>query len=289
MVDPFVKILLANSLNQSSSVILEEVKIYVELSSKKMEVIIMSLHPLPIPVVPEQTAKIACSALPDRNLCLTLREELGTIFTDENLATLFPSRGQSAEFPWRLALITVLQFIENLSDRQAIQALRTRLDWKYLLSLELEDPGFDSSVLCEFRKRLLQNGQEKLLFEILLKELSGRGLLKVRGKQRTDSTHVLGAVRTLGRLECVGETLRHCLEVLATAVPSLLLKFAPAEWYARYTTRFEDFRLPAQRAERVALAEVIGRDGLRLLRAIYDRKQTEWEWLRHVQAVEILR
>jgi transposase len=81
---------------------------------------------------------------------------------------LFPSHGQPAEAPWRLALITILQFMEHLTDRQAADAVRSRLDWKYALSLELIDPGFDHTVLSEFRSRLIQGNAEERLLNLLL-------------------------------------------------------------------------------------------------------------------------
>jgi transposase len=105
--------------------------------------------------VPEDTARVARAAFPDGNPYLRLRDELGTIFHDTDFTDLYPLRGQPALAPWRLALVTVLQFREDLSDRPAADAVRARIDWKYLLGLELTDPGFDASVLCEFRSRLL--------------------------------------------------------------------------------------------------------------------------------------
>jgi transposase len=136
-----------------------------------------------------------------------LRDEFGPLFTDTLFQDLFSRRGQPAEAPWRLALVTVLQFAEGLSDRQAADAVRRCIDWKYLLGLELTDSGFHHTILCEFRARLVQGSQEQLLFETLLDRFRERKLLKARGTQRTDSTHVLAAVRALNRLESVGETL----------------------------------------------------------------------------------
>src|SRR3954453_4573400 len=113
----------------------------------------MSLKPSPIEPVPEETARVARAAFRKGNALLKLRDELGTIFADVDFADLFPKRGQPGLAPWRLALVTLLQFRETLSDRQAAEAVRARIDWKYLLSLDLTDPGFDHSVLCEFRSR----------------------------------------------------------------------------------------------------------------------------------------
>ena len=111
----------------------------------------MCLHSETPPAVPEQTARVALAAFPKGNLYVRLREELGTLFTDGDFADLYPRRGQPAFAPWRLALVTVMQFLEDLSDRQAADAVRARIDWKYALGLELTDPGFHFSVLCEFR------------------------------------------------------------------------------------------------------------------------------------------
>src|SRR5687767_8054203 len=98
--------------------------------------------------VPATTARVARTAFPRGALCLTIYDHLGTLFRDQDFADLFPKRGQPAYAPFRLALVTILQFAEGLSDRAAADAVRARIDWKYLLCLELSDPGFDFSVLC---------------------------------------------------------------------------------------------------------------------------------------------
>ncbi len=194
----------------------------------------MSLQPRPTSEVPEETRRIAQAAFPKGNVYLRMRDELGELYADDLFADLFPERGQAAEAPGRLALITVMQFAEGLSDRQAAEAVRARIDWKYALSLDLSDPGFDYSVLSEFRERLLAGQKEQELLDVLLRELKQRGLLKARGQQRTDSTHVLAAVRQLNRLELVGETMRRALNELALAAPDWLRATIPAEWFPRY-------------------------------------------------------
>jgi transposase len=158
----------------------------------------MSLQPQEIAPVPEETERIARAAFPKGNIYLRLRDEIGTIFDDPMFAPLFPARGQPAECPWQLALITVMQFIEGLSDCQAADAVRSRIDWKYALGLELTDPGGDASVLCEFRARLIAGNLEQALLETMLARFKERGLLKARGQQRTDSTHVLAAPEPAG-------------------------------------------------------------------------------------------
>jgi len=145
-----------------------------------------------------------------------------------------------------------MQFRENLADRQAAEAVRARIDWKYLLSLELTDPGFDFSVLSEFRDRLLAGSAEELLLEKLLERCRALHLLKARGQQRTDSTHVLAAIRVLNRLELVAETLRAALNAVATLAPTWLQALTPLAWYERYSRRIEESRLPQGQAEREA-------------------------------------
>jgi transposase len=143
-----------------------------------------------------------------------------------------------------------MPFAENLSDRQAAAAVRGRIDWKYALGLELTDSGFHYSVLSEFRTRLVQGSLEQILLDKLLACCQHHGWLKARGRQRTDSTHVLGAIKVLNQLELVGETLRHALNVLATVVPEWLKQQAKAEWDERYGERIEDYRLPKDKTER---------------------------------------
>jgi len=247
----------------------------------------MSLKPHDVNPIPEETIRVAHTAFPKGNAIMRIRDHLGPIYSDEQFAALFPHNGQPAHSPGRLALESVLQFAEGLSDRQAADAVRSRIEWKYALGLRLDDPGFDASVLSEFRSRLIAGRAELLLFETLLALLRDQHLLKARGKQRTDSTHVLASIAMLNRLECVGETMRHALNVLATAAPDWLEEWVPSVWFERYADRFEEYRLPTKREDRYALAEQIGADGRQLLHRI--DAETEWSWLYEVPAVQVLR
>src|SRR5918995_4034108 len=194
----------------------------------------MSMRPSPIEPVPEETARIARAAFCKGNLLMRIRDEIGVLYDDQMFTSLYDARGQLAIAPWRLALVTVFQFLENLSDRQAAEAVRSRIDLKYALSLELGDPGFDFSVLCEFRARLLGGGRDQNLLEVMLEHLHQRGLVKACGKPRTDSTYVLAAVRSLNRLEFVGETMRAALNAVATSAPQWLIEHNRADWLERY-------------------------------------------------------
>jgi transposase len=229
---------------------------------------IMSLRPHPLEPVPEETARVARAAFPKVHPYLTCRDALGTIFQDEDFATLFSAWGHPGLPPWRLALVTSMPLREHLADRQAAAAVRARIDWKYLLSLEPTDPGFDFSVLSAFRDRLLAGGAEELLLDKLLERCQALGLLKARGQQRTDSTHVLAAMRVLNRLELVAETLRAALNAVAPVAPDWLQAITPLAGYERYSRRIEESRLPKTKTERDAYADTVGEDGFMLLAAL---------------------
>lgn len=148
----------------------------------------MSLKALPIPPVPEETARVARAVFPHGNVFMQVRDTLGTIYTDEAFADLFPTHGQPAFAPWRLALVTIFQFLEGLTDRQAADAVRDRLAWKYALSLELTDAGFDHTVLSEFRSRLIAGQAEQRLLDLLV-ERCREGGWRNRGRTATDRLH----------------------------------------------------------------------------------------------------
>src|SRR4051794_25404540 len=183
--------------------------------------------------IPDATRRVARAAFPKGTLAMRLADQLGAIYRDEQFAALFPDRGQPALSPARLALVTVLQFVEGLSDRQAADAVRGRIDWKYALGLELTDPGFDHTVLSEFRLRLVGGEAALLLLDTLLARVRELKLLKRRGRQRTDSTHVLAVGRTLNPLQPGGETLRGGLNQLAPGAPDRPRAPGPAPLVAR--------------------------------------------------------
>jgi transposase len=248
---------------------------------------VVSLKPEPIGPFPQETARVAKAACPQGSTCMKMRDVLGVFFADEMFVNLFPPDGQPALAPWRLALVTIMQCAEGLSDRQAAEAVRMRIDWKYALGLDLEDGGFDFSVLCEFRARLIEGQAESLLFEAMLTYLKQHGLIKAGGRQRTDATHVLAAVRAINRVVCVGETLCAALNTLAEVAPQWLRSFAPDEWDERYAHRIEEYRLPKGKEKRTALVETMGAEGCALLDAIFTTPEVTW--LLHVPAVETVR
>jgi transposase len=167
--------------------------------------------------------------------------------------------------------------------------VRERIDWKYSLGLELSDPGFDFSVLSEFRRRLVEEGAETLVLVLdrLLEVCQQRGWLKAGGTHRTDSTHVMARVRSLSNLECVGETLRAVLDDVAALAPEWLVGQISADWFERYSHRVEKYRLPKAESQRTALAQQIGADGLYLLQAL-EQPETPAE-LKDAPSVQLLR
>ena len=247
----------------------------------------MTLCPQCVSDIPEETCRVAKAAFPQDNLYIQMRDALGTIYTDEQFADLYPNVGQLAEAPWRLALVTVMQFAENLTDRQAAEAVRARIDWKYALGLELTDTGFHFSVLSRFRERLVSYQSSEQLLNPILERCKSLELLKSRGKQRTDSTHILASIRMLNCLEQVGEMLRYTLNVLSQVVPLWLKSRVDQEWFIRYGDRFENQRLPSEKQEREVLAQTIGADGYALLQAVYD-EAAPCE-LHKIEAVQLLR
>ena len=240
------------------------------------------MQPRPWPEVPELTAKVARSSFPKGNLAMRIREELGEVYADARFAAAFGVRGRPGISPGQLMMASVLQFSENLTDRQAAEAVRDRMTWKYALGLELEDPGFDASVLSEFRSRLVAGDLTSLALDALLERLVRAG-----GRQRTDSTHVLGAIRDLNRLELAGESLRAALEALAAAAPGWLAGVIDPSWQRVYGTRTGDLHLPESQAGRRELMVRYGTDGYYLLERACEPAAPGW--LRELPAVQALR
>jgi transposase len=237
--------------------------------------------------VPNETVRVACAALDKDNRYRKLREHFDTVFSDHAFEALFPTRGQPAVAPWRLALVTVLQFAEGLSDREAADAVRARIDWKYLLGLELTDTGFDHSILSRFRDRLIEGNAETLLLRQIQDKSRELDLIRKRPDMRTDATHIIASVRNMNRSELVGETLRAALNVIATVYPKWLATNVDGSWYLKYSKRFESNRAPLTKEATVAVTEDIGLDGMTLLERLW--LDSTPQYLQTLPAVEILR
>jgi len=251
----------------------------------------MSVQPVPWPEPdPQIAAAIAAKyrGKRPRPLAVLIRDRLGQWLGDEDFAAAFGTRGRPGWSPSRLALVTVLQRAENLTDRLAAEAVRTRIDWQYLLGLPLDDPGFDHTVLAEFRGRVADAGLEQVVLAALLGRLAADGLVTAGGKQRTDSTHVVAAVAALNRLELAGESVRAALEALAAAHPAWVeQRICVSDFARRYGTPMTSWRPPVSAARRDELAVAYAKDGYALLGAVYDSAAPAW--LRELPAVDVLR
>jgi transposase len=235
-------------------------------------VCVMSVQPMPWPEpAPEVAAAVrAMYRRREPPLPVAVRDQMGELFPDAEFAVGFGRRGRPGWSPGRLALVTVLQMVENLTDRQAADAVRDKISWKYALGLELTDEGFDASVLSEFRTRVVEHGLEQRVLDLLLEALVERELLSAGGKARTDSTHVVAAVRNLNRIELAGESVRACVEALAAAAPDWLAAVIDvADWTRRYGARVDSWRLPSSATKRAELMAAFGSDAMMVLRAVY--------------------
>ena len=254
----------------------------------------MSVQPQPWPQPsPEIVAAVAAMyrGKRERPLPVMVRDQLGEWLADEQFAGAYGVRGKPGWPPGRLALVTIFQMAENLTDRQAAEAVRTRIDWKYALGLDLLDPGFDDSILSEFRARVATGGLDQVVLDTLLERLAAGGLVKPGGKQRTDSTHVVAAVRDLNRLELAGEAVRACLEQLAVAAPQVVAHLLDDSWSKRYAARIDTWRMPAATTKKEELALAYGRDGHTLLKAVYAAAagDPDLAFLARLRQVEVLR
>jgi transposase/IS5 family transposase len=251
----------------------------------------MSMQPAPVPEPDPAVAEAVRAAFPGkrrRPLAVTVRDNLGVWLEDEAFAAAFGARGRPGESPAVLALVTVLQYAENLTDREAVMQLAVRNDWKYLLGLPGGAPAFDHTVLSEFRGRAAKHGLDKAVLDALVARLVQDGLLKPGGRQRTDSTHVLAAVRELHVFELVAESVRAALEALAVACPRwLAARFCVSDWTARYGARTGSWSAPRSRKEQDELAVAHARDGYALTAACYEDSAPPFA--RDLDAVQVLR
>ena len=223
----------------------------------------MSIRPRLGVEVPELTARVARASNPAGTTAMWVRDRLDGLWADEDFAGWYPRDGRPGISPAQLATVSVLQFLLDLSDRDAAEAVRCRIDFKYALGLDLDDPGFHHSVLGDFRERLLEeDGRADRLLDLALARLKEAGLVRERATQRTDSTHVLAAVRGLTRLELVTEAVRAALEELARTAGHALEGLVDDDWGRRYGRPVRLGKNPTRPKTRMSQA---GADARRLI------------------------
>ncbi len=216
--------------------------------------------PWPMPI---ETASVGEALLKDDSPYRLVGDKLFAGLSDTDFADLYSVEGKPGISPVILAFVTVFQFMEKLPDRQAAEALRMRIDWKYALHLPLTYAGFDYSVLSEFRGRLLAHAAEGRVFDHLVSEFRAWGLITKRGRQRTDSIAMLTKVRRLSRLELVVETLRVAVGAMLKADRAWSEHILPPSWEAQYGERFVMQR--HRREEWATYDQRVGLDGQWLL------------------------
>ncbi|WP_206061936.1 IS1182 family transposase [Nonomuraea basaltis] len=239
----------------------------------------MSVRPLCGVEVPALTARMARASNPQGTTAMWVRDHLDGLWRDEDFASWYPRDGRPGLSPAQLATVCVLQFLLNLSDRQAAEAVRCRIDFKYALALELDDPGFHHSVLTDFRDRILDGDRADELLDLALSRMKEAGLVTERGRQRTDSTYVLAAARDLTRLELVTEAVRAGLEILARDTPHLLDDLVDEEWALRYG---RPVRLGGQPTRPQTRLKQAGTDAYLLLQHVADGDGPPLEALRQI-------
>jgi transposase len=214
----------------------------------------VSLRPRSGEQVPLLTAQVARTGNPAGTTAMWVRDRLDGLWRDEDFAAWYPRDGRPGLSPARLATVSVLQFLLNLSDRQTAEAVRCRIDFKYACALELDDPGFHHSVLSDLRERLAEAGRADALFDLAPARLKDAGLVKARGRQRTDSTCLLASVRELTRLELVWEAVRAALEETARTHPELLDGLVTEDWALRHGRQVRLVSQPGHPAARLKQA-----------------------------------
>jgi transposase len=226
----------------------------------------LSLRPRSGEQVPPLTAQVARASNPGGTTAIWVRDRLDGLWCDEDFAAWYPRDGRPGLSPAQLATVCVLQFLLGLSDRQAAEAVRCRIDFKYAMAMELDDPGFHHSVLADFRDRLAEGDRADRLLDLALARLKEAGLVRERTTQRTDSTHVLAAVRDLTRLELITEAVRAALEEVAGTSPHLLDELVDEDWGRRYGRPVRLGKNPTKPKTRILAT---GNDAVRLLEHLY--------------------
>ena len=244
------------------------------------------LKPQKLEPIPEETLKVGQEILEPENLMRKIGEQYGELVKDEDFLSMYPKIGQPALSPALLALVSILQAQEHLSDRMAVRMVVTRIDWKYALHLPLCYKGFDASVLSEFRDRLISNKAERVIFDKVLEKMKAEDLLKGRAVQRTDSLMILSAVRKLNRLELVMETMRLALEEIAKEDIKFFQANIEKTWIETYAQRACSERIIKEsgakaETETQRLLVETGKNGFELIK-ILEQSETELQNLEKV-------
>lgn len=242
----------------------------------------MTLHVEDRREIPADTAELGQKLLAKDNIYRLIGDRLHDLIRNEDFRDLFSTIGGPAISPVILALVTIFQMMDKLPDRLAALAVAVRIDWKYALHLPLDYPGFHHTNLEHFRQRLVAHHAEYLVFDRLLHKLVDLGLVRRRGKQRTDSSHVLGLVAKLSRLEMVWETLRLSLEAIRQRDERWLERVVPEAFLQKYLVKRSDYTLTEQQI--ATELRQAGADGTWWLQQL-ETSPAEWQQLPETQTL----
>ena len=213
--------------------------------------------------IPGDTAQVGREILSENDPYRLVGDDANNFLTLSDFDDLYSDLGRGGICPIIQSLVTVFQFLENVPDREAAKWAVTRMDWKYALHLPLTWQGFHYSDLSNFRKRLLEHEAEGLVFDKVLDWVRSRGLMKKHGKQRSDSTHIVGCVERLSRLELAWETLRVGGRAIESVAPEWYEETIPGAFHEAYVERQSDWRLSKQEVK--SKMQSAGCDGFWLL------------------------
>ncbi len=244
------------------------------------------MQPKPFPPLSQDIIQAAEAAFGKRNLYVMVGSAVNTLFTGIDLSYLYPQEGMPKELPYLLSLVTIFQFKEGIADRQAAEATRVRVDWKYALHLPLTHPGLHAITLCDFRRRLFMNEEGKTRFQRLLVRLQQACYLPEGPLPSADADLILQSVCTRSRLETVASAMQAAVEALVVSWHEWLRGIVPPHWYQRYSRDLSTLQVPDEPQSQVELAESIGQDGLYLLNAIAQANSTALAELAEIQTLK---
>jgi transposase len=235
--------------------------------------------------VPADIAEIGQRLLPKDNLYRQIGDRFNELFPEESVFDAFHDTAGRGVIPrLLLALVTVLQMMERVPDRTAADFVVSRLDWKYALHLPLGFTGFHFTNLNHWRALLEKKQDERVFFDELVHKLQAAGLIKNRGKMRTDSTHILAVVQRLGQMELVSETVRLALRATTEVASDWVEQTVPGDLQERYSERQREYGLTGDEVRRKLV--LAGTDGFRLLDYV---DQSAPQVVRVLSAIETLR
>ncbi len=240
----------------------------------------------PLPPLSKDTIQAAEAAFGQRNTYVLIGEAANVAFDGLDLSGLYPQEGAPKEFPYVLTLVTLFQFAEGIADRQAAEATRVRVDWKYALHLPLTHPGLRGPELCDFRERLRSNPALLSLFEQALARLQEVGGLPEGCSSLPPADVVLRSICTRSCLEQIASAMQNAIQALVSIRFEWLRQIARPHWYQRYSRELSLLQIPDNLKDQVKLAEAIGADGAHLLDAIAQMEFPDCASLPEIQTLQ---